>query len=74
MGRRKAEENLEMEMEAGKEKKTYAEKNRERTEIITGFISVLQKSGYDPDDVKGYNFGEMKAITKFLATQKQGKK
>jgi hypothetical protein len=36
------------------------------------FITVLQKAGYDPEEVKGYNFGEMKAITKFLSTH--GKK
>jgi hypothetical protein len=60
------------EMEAGKVKQTYAEKNRERTKIIMDFITVLQKAGYDPEEVKGYSFGEMKAITKFLATH--GKK
>jgi hypothetical protein len=56
----------------GKIKQTYAEKNQERTKIIMDFITVLQKAGYDPEEVKGYNLGEMKAITKFLTTH--GKK
>jgi hypothetical protein len=61
-----------IEAETGKVKQTYAEKNREKTKIIMDFITVLQKAGYNPEEVKGYNFGEMKAITKFLSTH--GKK
>jgi hypothetical protein len=69
MGRRKVEEKEVVEMEVGKVKQTYAEKNRERTKIIMDFITVLQRTGYNPEEVKGYNFGEMKAITKFLTIQ-----